>query len=146
MRLRDYRPSDFKDIKRIHEERDLPYPLPEINTIDPDTMEEKKAPLWIVTKVIEDDNGVVRMALGSWIQVELYLWIDKSDWATPLAKHLCVNALKRSVFEELYLKGIDHAVLWLPPQFKRFGRRLERDFGFICTSSDGWMTYSARTA
>lgn len=142
--IRDYTPADFEAIIRIHAENGLPYTLPQINSLDLETQEVKKAPLWIVTKVLEVD-GAVRMALGSWIQVELYLWIDKGDWATPEFKHHAIDAIKNSVFKDLWLKGIEHATLWLPPQFKRFGKRLEKDFGFTCTSSEGWLTYSART-
>jgi len=142
--IRNYKPEDFEAVKRIHEDNQLPYPLPSINVADSSTGELKKAPLWLITKVIEHE-GVVRMVLGSWVQVELYLWVDKSDWATPAVKHLCVDALKKEVFHDLWLNGIEHAVLWLPPQFKRFGKRLEKDFGFTCTSNEGWLTYSART-
>lgn len=139
MEIRDYKPEDFEDVKRIHKENRLAYPLPDINDKD-----GNKLPLWIVAKVIEHE-GKVRMVLGAWVQVELYLWIDKSEWANPLMKHLCIDMIKKSTFKDLWLKGIDHAVLWLPPQFKRFGKRLENEFGFTCTSTNGWLTYSART-
>jgi hypothetical protein len=138
--IRDYSPRDFEAIKRIHEASGLPYQLPQMNISTPKGV--KKAPLWLVTKVLEVD-GTVRAALGSWIQVELYCWIDKSDWTDAEGKHLALQLLEKETMRELYLKGIEHATLWLPPDMERFGQRLVEDFGFQRT--DGWVTYSKHT-
>lgn len=140
--IRNYEPKDFEAIKRIHSESGLPYQLPTMNVKTP-TGEIKQAPLWLVTKVLEVD-GVVRAALGSWIQVELYFWIDKSDWTDPEGKLLAAKVLEKAVMEEVWLKGVEHAALWLPPNMDRFGKRLVDDFGFD-KIEDGWTVYAKQT-
>jgi hypothetical protein len=139
--LRDYRPEDFETIKRIHADSKFPYQPPQMNVDTPEGT--KLAPLWLVTKVLEVD-GVVRAALGSWIQVELFLWLDKSDWTDAKGKMVATQQLETAVLHELWLKGIDHAVLFVPPGLNRWARRLEEDFGFI-EVGDGWRTFAKRT-
>lgn len=130
--IRNYEPRDFEEIKRIHAESGMPYVLPDTNS-----------PLFIITKVLEVE-GKVRCALGAWLQVELYCWMDKSEWTDAEGKHLALQVLERETMKDLYLKGIDHAVLWLPPNMERFGERLVQDFGFQ-KCQDGWCTFSKRT-
>lgn len=130
--IRDYRPKDFEAIKRIHEASGLDYNLPELDR-----------PIFIVKKVMEVD-GVVRAALATYIQAELYLWLDKSDWGDPEQKFLAIKALDREVMEETWLKGVDCAVLWLPPNMESFAKRLTKDFGFT-KDRDGWVTFSKPT-
>lgn len=139
--IRDYKPTDLDEIVRIHAESGLPYELPEMNVKTKDGV--KQAPLWLVTKVLEID-GRVRAALGSWIQVELYFWLDKSGWTDAEGKMLATKLLQQEVLKEVYLKGVEHAVLWLPPNMERFGERLVDDFGFQ-KCQDGWATYSKHT-
>jgi hypothetical protein len=129
--IRDYRPSDFEAIKKIHESTQIDYEMPELNSR-----------LFLVKKVLELD-GVVRAAAGMYVQLECYLWLDKTDWADPDQKMLAIKALDRESMEEAWLKGIDCAVLWLPPGMERFGTRLE-DIGFT-RDRDGWHTYSKPT-
>lgn len=139
--IRDYEPRDLEAIKRIHAESGLPYHLPQMNVDTPEG--PRKAPLWLVTKVLEID-GAVRAALGSWIQVELFCWIDKSDWTDAEGKMLALHLLEKELMQELWLRGIEHAVLFVPPGMERFAKRLEEDFGFE-EVSDGWRTYAKQT-
>ena len=130
--VRDYVPSDFEAIRRIHEETQIDYSLPDLNSR-----------LFLVTKVLELD-GVVRAALGCRLEVECYLWLDKSDWGDAEQKLLTIVALDRESMEALWLKGIDCAVVYLPPGMDRFGERLEKEFGFTRPRA-GWMAFSKRT-
>jgi hypothetical protein len=130
MRVRDFRPEDLPALKRIHKVLNLDYALPNLSS-----------PLWVVTKVLEVD-GEVRAALGAWIQVEFYLLLDKSEWADPKKKLEALKELdKKTVYDLYWLKGIDQACLWLPPGMKRFGKRLEKEFGFT-PDREGWVVYS----
>ena len=129
--IRDYRASDLKQVKAIHEASGIDYKLPDLSS-----------PLFLVTKVLEID-GIVRACGGGYLQIECYLWLDKSDWADPEQKLMAVQALDRSVMHEAYLRGIDCACLYLPPGMDRFGKRLE-DLGFT-RDREGWVTYSKRT-
>jgi hypothetical protein len=138
MGIRNYEPSDFEEIKRIHAESGLPYNLPALNvTTDSGT---KRHPLWLVTKVLEIE-GKVRAAFGAWIQVELFAWLDKSDWTDPEGKLLALHALEIEVMKDVYLNGVEHAVLFLPPGLERFGERLSEDYGFT-EIGNGWKTYA----
>jgi len=128
--IRDFKIEDLPEIQRIHKELNLNYPLPNL-----------LSPLWVVTKVYEE-NGSVRAALGAWLQVEYYLLLDKSKWSDPKQKHEVLKELSKEVEKDLYwLKGIEQACIWLPPNMKRFGKRLEKDFGFT-PDRDGWKVYS----
>lgn len=130
--LRDYEPRDLARVKEIHDTTEIDYHFPDIST-----------PLFLVKKVIEVD-GVVRMAIGCYLQAEAYLWADQSDWADPEQKLAAIQALDRAGCEELWLKGVDQAVLWLPPGMERFGERLVEDLGFT-KDRDGWVSYSKQT-
>jgi hypothetical protein len=130
--IRDYAISDFEAIRKIHEQTQIDYQFPDLNT-----------KLFLVKKVIEVDGKIVA-AGGAYIQAELYLWLDKSDWGDPDQKMAAIRALDREVMEELWLKGVDQAVLWLPPGMARFGERLTKDLGFT-KDRDGWVTYSKPT-
>ncbi len=127
--VRDFRLSDLDAIQAIHESTQIDYRFPDL-----------PSPLFLVKKVLEVD-GVVRMAIGCYIQAEAYLWADGSDWADPAQKLAAIQALDQAGCEELWLKGVDQAVLWLPPGMERFGDRLVEDMGFT-KDRDGWVSYS----
>ena len=130
--LRDYEPTDLEAVKAIHEASGIDYKLPDLSS-----------PLFLVTKVLVVD-GIVRAAGGLYLQLECYLWLDRSDWADPEQKLLAIRALDRATMREAWLKGIDCACLWLPPGMGRFGERLIEDLGFT-KDRDGWVSYSKKT-
>jgi hypothetical protein len=130
--IRNYVPSDLEIIKEIHNASGIDYSLPNLNS-----------PLFLVTKVLEID-GVVRAAVGSYVQVEIYLWLDKTNWADPEQKMAALKLLDKEVIEDVWLKGVDCAVLWLPPGMQRFGERLTKNLGFD-KDRTGWVTYSKPT-
>lgn len=130
--IRDYRPSDLAAIKAIHEASGIDYKLPNVSS-----------PIFLVKKVIEVD-GVIRAAGAAYIQVELYLWLDKSDWGDPEQKLAAIQTLDQEIIEQCWLQGVECAVLWLPPGMGRFGERLTKQLGFH-KDRDGWVTYSKPT-
>ena len=132
MRIRDYCDRDFAAVKAIHDATEIDYRLPDLSS-----------PLFLVTKVLEDDTGVVRACGGLYLQVECYLWMDPGDWASPNDKLSAIQALDGNVMHAAWLRGIDCAVLWLPPGRERFGRRLVEDLGFKQDRPD-WISFSKR--
>ena len=128
--VRDYVPEDFNRVKEIHEASQIDYQFPDLSS-----------PLFLVTKVFVLD-GVVRACGGLYLQAEAYLWLDKSDWAGPEEKLSAIKELDTAGMVAAWLRGIDQAVLWLPPGMERFGERLE-DMGFT-RDRDGWVSYSKR--
>lgn len=130
MSIRDFCLNDLEDVKRIHEQSGIDYSFPDL-----------ASPLFIVTKVAEVD-GQVRACGGLYLQVESYLWLDK-NWGDPGERLETIRALCDETMNAAWLKGIDCAVLWLPPGMERFGERLN-DLGFQ-KDRDGWVTYSRKT-
>lgn len=130
--LRDYIPADFEQVKAIHDASGIDYSFPDLS-----------APLFLVTKVLVVD-GVIRACGGMYLQLECYLWIDHSNWADPDQKLAAIKALDRACMDAAWLRGIDCAVLWLPPGMERFGERLVSDLGFN-RDRDGWVSFSKRT-
>jgi len=131
MLLRNYLPSDFLAVKAIHEKTQIDYAFPDIDS-----------PLFIVTKVIVDESGIVRACGGAYIQVETYLWMDPGEWADASDKLAAIHALDGAVLHDTYLKGVDEAVLYLPPGMDRFGERLV-EMGWR-PNRDGWICYHKR--
>jgi len=130
--VRDYQPSDLPRVKEIHEATGIDYRLPDLSS-----------PLFLITKVVEC-AGVVRACGGLYLQVEVYLWLDPTDWTDPADKLESVQAMDAAGMHDAWLRGIDCAVLWLPPGMARFGERLVNDLGFQ-KDRDGWVTYSKKT-
>jgi hypothetical protein len=130
--VRDYEGRDFDAVKAIHEASQIDYKFPDLSS-----------PLFLVTKVFELD-GRVRACGGLYLQVEAYLWLDGSDWASPADKLAVLVEIDAAGMREAWLKGINQAVLWLPPGMERFGERLVSDLGFS-KDRDGWATYSKAT-
>lgn len=127
--VRDYVPGDFAAVKAIHDQTEIDYQFPDLNS-----------PLFVVTKIYEV-GGVIRAAGGLYVQLETYLWIDHSDWASPEEKLDVIEALQIAGFMEEKLAGIECAVLWLPPGMQSFGNLLENKLGWH-QDREGWVTYS----
>ena len=127
--IRSYCPSDFEEIKRIHEANNIDYRLPDLN----------KFP---VLKALELD-GKVRAAYGMQMTLECHLWMDRSGWADAEAKWLSIKALDKEANEAAAGLGFDTACCCIPPGYERFGRRL-KDLGFS-PIRDGWTVHTKRT-
>jgi hypothetical protein len=130
--VRDYQPEDFAAVKAIHDASQIDYTFPDLTS-----------PLFLVSKVLCID-GIIRACIAGYLQIEAHLWLDKSDWATPEEKLAAIKELDAVGMHEAWLQGINHAVLWLPPELERFGKRLEQ-LGFS-KDRDGWRTYSKQTS
>ena len=130
--LRDYKRSDFAAVKAIHDSTEIDYEFPDLNS-----------PLFLITKVLTVD-GIVRACGGMYLQLECYLWLDRSDWAGPEEKLSALKAMDTAAMGEAWLRGLDQAVLWLPPGMERFGERLVEDLGFT-RDREGWVSFSKRT-
>lgn len=129
--IRNYEPRDFERVRAIHEASGIDYKFPDLSS-----------PLFLVTKVLELD-GEVRACAAGYIQLEAYLFIDHSDWATPAEKLDAIRALDWAAMQEAWIRGIDCCALWLPPGMERFGDRLV-ELGWNKDRA-GWMTFSKQT-
>jgi hypothetical protein len=131
MRIRDYEPGDYSAVKAIHDATEIDYSFPDINS-----------PLFLVKKAIEDDSGTIRVCGAAYMQCEVYLWMDPSDWADAADKLAAIDALDGAVLHECYLRGIDEVVFYLPPNMDRFGDRMV-EIGWR-KNRDGWYCYHKR--
>jgi hypothetical protein len=129
--VRDYQSSDFERVRELHEASGIDYEFPDLSS-----------PLFLVTKVFEYE-GIVRACGGMYLQLEVYLFLDSTPWAPPQDKFDAIYALNEAGMKEAWLKGINQAVLWLPPGMERFGERL-LDLGFT-KDRPGWVSYSRPT-
>ena len=130
--IRDYLPSDFEDIKRIHEQGGLDYSLPDINS-----------PLFLVKKVMTVDDKVVCAVLWR-IEAETYLLLDKTSGLDPEQNMAALRALQIEGLDALWMQGIDNAVCWVPESVdKYFSKRLIQ-LGWE-RSRDGWHAWSRPT-
>ena len=130
--IRDYTDADFERVKEIHEASEINYQLPDLGFP------------FIVSKVFVS-GGVVRAFGGLRLQAEAYLVIDKGKWAGAAEKFEVIRQLDETECWEAWLKGIDTAVLWLPPGFDRFGTKDRLGKLGYAKDRDGWISYSKKT-
>lgn len=130
--IRPYAATDLAVVQRLHDTSQIDYQLPDLSS-----------PLFLVTKVVEVD-GVIRAVGGLYLQVECYLWMDRTDWASPHERMEIIRLLEEACMREAWLQGVDCACLWLPPGMDRFGDRLVQYLGFT-RDRDGWVSYSKGT-
>jgi hypothetical protein len=111
MIIREYRDSDLKALRSIHEKSQFNYELLAPNHKD------------IVVKRVLDQDGP-RAAVFLRRTHEAYLLIDK-DWATPFARLSALRAMHNDVHGHAHEAGITEVFFWMPPEIeKSFARRL----------------------
>jgi hypothetical protein len=125
MIIRDMRVSDIPRVKEIIGQQNFSYQEPD----------------WLKMggKVVEDDNGIVRIFELARPTVEMYSGIDDGDWATPGMKATLFEKLDFKVTADLRAKGYTDQHCWTPPNRRAFTRRLQRFCGWILSSGpDNW--------
>ncbi len=138
MLVREYTPSDFDALRRMHASQGFDYAFP--NLADP---------IFVSKLVVENTDGRVVMASLARLTCEIYLLLDRegernsgADKSGARERHLRLVALHRAGENDLLARGLDDAHAWLPPSIaRRFGRRLE-SLGW--TRDDGWTPYCRR--
>ena len=122
MNVRALRSDDLPTIQAIGEANGFAY-------VDP------KSPEIEAALVVVDDNGRFLMACAAQRIVQLFLWSEDFE---PAAKLHAIRLLHREMGVELRQRGYTEANAFLPQSIaKRFGRRLERTFGWI-RNCDSW--------
>jgi hypothetical protein len=138
MLVREYTPSDFDALRRMHASQGFDYALP--NLADP---------ILVSKLVVENNDGRVVMASLARLTCEMYLLLDREgdgnrcfERTTAHERYAHLRALHRAGERDLLARGLDDAHAWLPPPIaRRFGRRLET-FGWI--RDDAWTPYCRR--
>ena len=114
--------ADLPTLQSFAEKSGFPYPSAD-------------DPLLECCLVVESD-GEVLMACAARRLVELYLWTGD---APPIVKFRALEVLHREMAKELAKLNYHSAEVFLPPPIaEKFGRRLERTWGWI----KGWQSWT----
>ena len=88
--------------------------------------------------VVEDEHGNIVAACAAKRLLELYLYCPEGS---AIDKNRAILLLHEHLSTELKSKGYDDANVFIPPSLaKKFGRRLERSFGWI----KAWPSWTKR--
>lgn len=116
MELRDFRDEDSEWLKRMHHEQGYDYSLPSLS--DPR--------LWIVRKVLADDNGKPVQAVLGRLTSEAYFLESPSD-ASPTVRFRRFLLMHNAAIEAGRAAGVDSVHIWLPKEIEgKFGKQLKR--------------------
>lgn len=127
MIARGLKESDLPALKRMADKSGFPYP-----ELDPAHLE--------AIVVIADDDDQPMMACAAERLVQLYLWCG--DFERPHAKVYALRLLHEVMAGKLRQKGYASAEAFIPPTLaKRFGKRLEKLFGW----KPNWPSWTHRT-
>lgn len=124
MILRAYRPSDRKELERIHAANDYGFPMP------------KNMRSYFV---IADENDVPVMAAGYVLKPEVTIICPQGGKVHPMMKLKGIALLHEALRAVLVGNGFKRAFSFLAPKAERaFGRHLRRHFGW----KETWTAYA----
>jgi len=133
MLVREYKPEDLPELRRIHAAQNFPYAFPDLQN-----------PLFLTKIVLTDGesaNEKIRGAALLRLTAEAYLLLDPTQ-GTPRERWQSVLALNEAARRDAWQRGLEDVHAWLPPTIaKKFGRRIER-LGWL--RDDVWTPYCKR--
>jgi hypothetical protein len=113
MILRDLQETDLEEIKKIYTDMNFDYEFPDLNS-----------PLFVVKKVLTNDDGKIIGASVAKLQAELYLFLDQDS--DVRVKVSAMNELNEEMAKESWKLGLDQLLAWIPPEIeKKFSKRLK---------------------
>ena len=129
--VRSYHPSDFEEIKKIHEQNNLDFGFPKLDSA-----------MFPAHKVLLM-NGEVKASYALRIVTEANLWMARDSWTDAAGKWAAVKLLDRETTEAAAVQGFDAVQCFLPPGYERFGQRIcgKDGLGFS-PDREGWQGYS----
>jgi hypothetical protein len=129
--IRDYTEADFDQIKKIHEQNKLGFTFPNLNS-----------QVFAINKVLEVE-GTVRASYALRLMAEVNLWMSQEKWTDAAGKWEAIKQLDKETTDEATGLGLDSLQCYLPPTYKRFGRRItdkKNGLGYVRDKS-GWAGY-----
>jgi hypothetical protein len=125
--IREYRASDEPILRAIHESQGHPYPFPDLSH-----------PQFVGIVVETDENDSPVQAIAARKTVEVYMLGDP-NWRTPAWRMRAFYGLHVAIHKLMFSQGFTDAHAFLPPKVaKAFGKRLQRDFGWV---ESKWKSY-----
>src|SRR6185437_5546225 len=116
--VRDLVASDEARLRELHAESGIGYEFPAL-----------ESPLFIVKRVIADENGRPVIAATAKIIAETAILCDQ-NYLTPALRLKALEVLHEDMRQQLQAKGIDEVVAFVPPEKKSFVRRMIKYFGW----------------
>lgn len=126
MKTRDFRAADEEVIRRMPQAESFGIPFPDLSKMES-------------IRVVEDEFGRPIAACAAEKIVQLYFW---SESMPPHATLHAIRLLHAVLTEELLTLGYHEANAFVPPPLAaRFGRRLERSFGWMANWSSWFIRF-----
>lgn len=121
MNFRPFQDSDLPALQRIHDEKAFEFLFPQLSAC------------WVVTD--EFDRPIA--AVGVEKLAQLYLYVGKIEH--PAITQFCLRIFHERLPAILREQGYVSAEAFIPPSLaKKFGRRLERVFGWTKNEWASW--------
>lgn len=126
--IREYRPSDEIVLRTLHATQGHNYSFPDLNS-------------FVGVLVATDENDVAVMALAARKTVEIFMLGDPR-WRTPAWRMRLFADLHGAMHAAMLSMGFTDSHCWLPPSVeKAFGRRLQKDFGWVKSTWQSFCKY-----
>lgn len=126
--IRNYRPSDEVVLRLLHEKQGHNYPFPDVNS-------------FVGVLVATDENDVPVMAIAARKTVEIFMLGDP-NWRTPAWRMRVFADLHSGMHAAMKSLGFIDVHCWIPPSVeKAFGRRLQKDFGWVKSTWQSFCKY-----
>lgn len=125
MIVRPLKPSDIPTLRKFYEDAGFSYEFPQV---------EKLEACLVVADIKTD---IPLMAVGAERLIQLYLFCPQDG--NPASKLHMIRMLHQAMSVELRRLGYNSAEAFLPPSIAvKFGRRLERTFGWWKNRWSSW--------
>lgn len=128
MIVRKLHPADIPKLQKLYEESGFEYEFPRLENLES------------VLVVADQETNEPFMAAAAERLIQLYLFAPEGGH--PAAKLHAIRLLHEAMRNELKSLGYNSVEAFLPPSIAaRFGRRLERTFGWVRNPWASWTKY-----
>jgi len=127
MTIREFHHLDMPYLWALHRSQGHSYPFPDLSH-----------PQFVGIVVAVDENDVPVQAIAARKTVECFMLGDP-NWRTPVWRFTAFEMLHHAIHRMMFLQGFTDAHAFLPPRVaKAFGKRLQRDFGWVPST---WVSF-----
>jgi hypothetical protein len=131
--VREYRLTDFEQVKRIHQQHYPGWEMPSIDSNDAYPF-----------KNILEVNGEIRAAGLCSMEIESHMLLDKDKWTDPRGKLTAIKLCQDDAFRQMRERGVSNTFATVYKDLERtYGKRLFQ-LGWR-PSNDGWRMWFHET-
>lgn len=106
---RNLKPHDISRLKYIHDKAGYGFDFPKFGTME--------------SAITIEEKGVVVGALGCELEAQIYGVFDP-EWGSPHRRMELYGQLHAPIHQQLVMRGVKTANVFLDPKYKRFGQRM----------------------